>query len=59
MGAAAPMASAWNDALVSVEAIAPLTGAIDHFVDSTDVANKPGTFPHVASPFDVWVEAGT
>jgi hypothetical protein len=37
----------------------PLTGAIDHFVDSTDVANKPGTFPHVASPFDVWVEAGT
>jgi hypothetical protein len=37
----------------------PLTGAIDQFVDSTDVTSKPGTFPHVASLFEAWIEAGT
>jgi len=33
----------------------PLTGAIDQFVDSTDVLSKPQAFPHVASLFDAWV----
>jgi hypothetical protein len=32
----------------------PLTGAIDQFVDSTDVTSKPGSFPQVASLFEAW-----
>ena len=32
----------------------PLTGAIDQFVDSTDVLSKPQAFPHVAPLFDAW-----
>ena len=32
----------------------PLTGAVDQFVDSTDVLSKPGAFPYVASLFDAW-----
>jgi hypothetical protein len=34
----------------------PLVGAIDQFVDSTDVTSKPHAFPHVASLFETWVE---
>jgi hypothetical protein len=32
----------------------PPTGAIDQFVDSTDVLSKPSAFPRVASLFDAW-----
>ena len=37
----------------------PLTGAIDQFVDSTDVLSKPRVFPHATSLFDAWVDALT
>jgi len=32
----------------------PLTGAIDQFVDSTDVLSKPYAFPHVAALMGRW-----
>jgi len=32
----------------------PLTGAVDQFVDSTDVLSKPGVFPETASLLDAW-----
>ena len=32
----------------------PLTGAVDQFVDSTDVLSEPGVFPVTASVFDAW-----
>ncbi len=35
----------------------PLTGAVDQFVDSTDVLSEPGVFPQTASLLDAWAEA--
>ncbi len=36
----------------------PLVGAVDQFVDSTDVLSEPGVFPQTAWLFDAWtVEA--
>jgi Domain of unknown function (DUF4037) len=34
----------------------PLTGAIDQFVDSTDVTSTPEVFSHVSSLVDSWAE---
>jgi len=36
----------------------PLTGAIDQFVDSTDVLSKTDVFPRAASLFTAWTDPG-
>jgi len=35
----------------------PRTGAVDHFIDSTDILSEPGVFPATGSIFDAWSRA--